>query len=444
MNQTPITIIGAGLAGTEAALQLANHNLKVKLFEMRPQKMTPAHKTSFCAELVCSNSFKSKNPASAPGMLKQELLSLNSSVLSTAMRYQTPAGEALGVDRDLFSQSLTDQVRHHPCIEFVQQECLEPPDKEHGITLIATGPLTSEALTTWMQQATGQSQLYFYDAIAPIVDATTIDFSKTFVANRYNKGEVQDYLNIGLSATDYQTFYESLLAAEKLPAHPFEKEIFFQGCQPIEQIALSGKDSLRFGPMKPVGLTDPHRPDLRFSAVVQLRPENIDKTAYNFVGFQTRLTWPEQKRIFRMLPGLQDAEFFRMGCIHRNTYVNAPNVVNEDLSLKLQPHLFLAGQITGVEGYLESTACGLLAARSILARLRGQPWQRPPRLSALGALLDYITKPQKHFAPTNMHFGLFNPSEFPGLGTHHSRILQREKMAQLSYESFLAWKAHAQ
>ncbi len=403
--------------------------------------MTEAHHTDQFAELVCSNSLKSQVPHSAPGILKSEMRQLGSMILKCAAEATVPGGEALAVDRDLFAQSVTRAIRSHPKITVVPGEVAEPFEDE--ITLFATGPLTSDRLGTWLAKATQADDLYFYDAIAPIVDASSIDLNSAFLANRYDKGEEEAYLNCPFSESEYQIFIDALMAAEKVPPKPFEKEKFFQGCQPIEAIANTGRESLRFGPMKPVGLIDP-KTGLRPYAVVQLRPENRSLTAYNLVGFQTKLKYGEQSKVFRLIPALKNAEFLRLGSIHRNTYVCAPKVLHPDLSLRRHPRVYLAGQMTGVEGYLESAACGLLSALFISQRLHNQPHQAPPVNTALGALLRKITgSDPKHFEPTNIHFGLFDPHFFQNLsGLKKDEI--RQSIAVQAVQNFSNWRIQSE
>ena len=440
----PVHIIGSGLAGSEAAYFLAQKGIKVVLHEMRPSKMTEAHKTDRCAELVCSNSFKSSLAESAPGILKAEMTQIGSLILSSAETSSVPGGQALAVDRDVFAEKVTHALSNHPNITRVFGEVTEAVPG--CINLIATGPLTSDTLTRWIAQSTGDQDLYFYDAIAPIIDAQSIDRTSAFLANRYDKGEEEAYLNCPLDKEQYYAFIDALLAAEMVPPKPFEKEKFFQGCQPIEAIAATGRDSLRFGPMKPVGLTDPNT-GKRPYAVIQLRPENRSLTAYNMVGFQTKLKWGEQGRIFKMIPALKNAEFLRMGSIHRNTYVCGPKVLNQDLSLKTHPHVFLAGQITGVEGYLESAACGLIAAMAIYERLQKtndalQPLSTPsvpPSNTALGALLRHVTHGDvKNYQPANATFALFDPSLFQGV-VGLNRDSARKAMAEQAVQNLKNW-----
>lgn len=436
MTSSSIHVIGGGLAGSEATFFLAERGYSVTLHEMRPFSTTPAHKTSECAELVCSNSFKSKSPQSAPGMLKAEMKQLGSLILRTAYDTEVPGGEALAVDRSLFSKKMTQALQSHPNITLVHEEITTP--FKNQINLLATGPLTSEGLGKWLAQSTGTEDLYFYDAIAPIVDASTIDLLHAFLANRYDKGGEEAYLNCPLNEFEYETFVNAILAAEKVPPKPFEKEKFFQGCQPIEAIAATGKDSLRFGPMKPVGLLDP-KTQKRPYAVLQLRPENLSRSAYNLVGFQTKLKYNEQTKVFRLIPALKNAEFLRLGSIHRNTFVCGPKVLRSDLSLKRFPNVYLAGQMTGVEGYLESAACGLLAAIFIQQRIQGWPHFAPPANTALGALLRHITGGKEdHFEPSGMHFGLFEPQHFDqviGLKKEEAR----GKISKQASENFRTW-----
>lgn len=410
MGKNVIHVVGSGLAGSEAAFWLAEQGFSVIIHEMRPNKMTEAHHTGKSAELVCSNSLKSKSPSSAPGMLKAEMNQMGSLVLRAAAESAVPGGEALTVDREIFSGFITDALHKHPNITFKNEEVTEP--NFDAPTILATGPLTSDGLSTWIAKSTGEGDLYFYDAIAPIVSADSIDMERAFLANRYDKGGDAAYINCPMNADEYYAFIDALTVAEKIPPKNFEKEKFFQGCQPIEAIAAGGRESLRFGPMKPVGLTDP-RTGKRPYAVIQLRAENNAKTGYNLVGFQTKLKYGEQSRVFRLIPALHRAEFLRLGSIHRNTYVCGPKVLSPDLSLKSKSNVFLAGQITGVEGYVESSACGLLAALFVSQRVNGKPHTPPPMNTALGALLSHITASEpKHYQPSNIHFGLFNPILF--------------------------------
>ncbi|HTL11101.1 MAG TPA: methylenetetrahydrofolate--tRNA-(uracil(54)-C(5))-methyltransferase (FADH(2)-oxidizing) TrmFO [Bdellovibrionota bacterium] len=440
MSTQRVHVVGAGLAGSEAAYQLARWGIPVVLHEMRPTRMTEAHHTGGFAELVCSNSLKSKDALSAPGMLKAEMSRVGSLILECAAKSEVPGGQALAVDRGIFSDEVTARLRSHPGVTVESGEVTEP--FKDGITLFATGPLTSSGLAQWLQKATGENSLYFYDAIAPIVDASTIDLDKAFLANRYDKGEEEAYLNCPLNEAEYAAFLDALTKAEKVTPKDFEKEKFFAGCQPIEAIAATGPQSLRFGPMKPAGLTDP-RTGRWPHAVVQLRPENRARTAYNLVGFQTKLKYGEQSRVFRMIPALHRAEFLRLGSIHRNTYVCGPRCLRPDLSLKGHPRVYLAGQVTGVEGYLESAAIGLLAGLFVRQRLEGKPHAAPPANTALGALLRHVTATDPaRYQPGNMHFGLFDPILFDGLSGSPKDVL-RKGMAEQALGRFGTWLGQA-
>lgn len=432
-----VHIVGGGLAGSEAAYFLAEQGVEVLLHEMRPKKTTEAHQTERYAELVCSNSFKSISPTSAHGMLKAEMIQMGSLILRAAGKSAVPAGEALAVDREVFSETVTRALRTHPQIQIFCEEVSQP--FLDAPTLFATGPLTSDALSSWLGKAAqGEDDLYFYDAIAPIIEASTLDLQTVFLANRYGKGDEEAYLNCPMNEAEYNAFIDALISAEKVPPKNFEKEKFFQGCQPIEAIAAGGRDSLRFGPMKPVGLIDP-RTQSRPWAVVQLRPENKARTAYNMVGFQTKLKYGEQSRVFRLIPGLKNAEFLRLGSIHRNTYVCGPKVLRPDLSLKGHPLVYLAGQITGVEGYLESAACGLLAATFILQRILGKHHSAPPANTAMGALLKHVVgSDPENYQPSNTHFGLFDPHLFKDV-IGLKRDESREAMAKQALQNFALW-----
>ncbi|RMG73598.1 MAG: methylenetetrahydrofolate--tRNA-(uracil(54)-C(5))-methyltransferase (FADH(2)-oxidizing) TrmFO, partial [Nitrospirae bacterium] len=351
MKSERLYIIGGGLSGTEAAWQAAQRGVRVVLYEMRPVKTTPAHKSDHLAELVCSNSLRANEVYTAAGLLKEEMRLAGSLIMEAADRFKLPAGGALAVDRELFASYITEVVERHPLIEVKRTEVTSVPE---GYSIIATGPLTSEKFAEHLKGMLSGEYLYFYDAIAPIVDAESIDYSKVFRASRYGKGG-DDYINCPMSKEEYERFYNALIEADQVQAREFEDEKVFEGCMPIEVMARRGRDTLRFGPMKPVGLIDP-RTGKQPYAVVQLRVEDISETAYNIVGFQTRLRWPEQKRVFRLIPGLERAEFLRYGSIHRNTFINGPMFLNRDLSLKGYPKTYMAGQITGVEGYIESTA----------------------------------------------------------------------------------------
>ena len=403
-----LTIIGAGLAGSEAAWQAAERGINVVLYEMRSVTRTAAHKTDNCAELVCSNSLGNNLPHSAPFILKEELRSFNSVVISSGDRNFVPAGSALAVDRELFSKEITKKISNHPLITLKRQEIAEIPDS--GPVIIATGPLTSPKLSKQISQLIGQEYLYFYDALSPIVDANTIDYDTAYFASRYGKGGA-DYLNCPMDKKQYYDFIRELNNAEKVPMASFEKPVYFEGCMPIEVLAERGPKTLAFGPLKPVGLINPHTGKTAF-AVVQLRKENKESSAYNLVGFQTKLTYPEQKRLVRMIPGLEKAEFFRFGAIHRNTFINSPGLLSNQLELKSRPGTYFAGQIVGVEGYLESASMGLLASLSAVAKILGKDYLPPPRDTALGALINYLTTSNvNNFQPMNINFGLFRIGE---------------------------------
>lgn len=403
-----VIVIGAGLAGSESSWQIAQRGVKVILYEMRPFKMTPAHKTDKFAELVCSNSLRSKELHKAVGLLKEELKMLKSLIMESAINCEIEGGKALVVDRECFANYITQKIFNHSLIEIRREEVTEiPKDK---IVIIATGPLTSESLAKNLAELIEIPYLHFYDAISPIVYADSINWEKVFIADRYGEGE-GSYVNCPLTKEEYEKFVEELLKAEKVPLHPFEDPKYFEGCLPIEVMAERGKDTLRYGPMKPTGLIDPKTGKEPY-AVVQLRPENKEKTLYNMVGFQTKLKYQEQIRIFRMIPGLEKAEFARLGSIHRNTFVNAPLVLEPTLQLKKFPNIFLAGQITGVEGYVESTAMGLIAGINAERLAKGKPLVIPPKETAIGALINYLqTANPKHFQPMNINWGLFPPLE---------------------------------
>ena len=398
-----ITVIGAGLAGCEAALWLAGRGVAVDLYEQKPARFSPAHKSAGFAELVCSNSLKAERPDSASGLLKLEMRALGSRLLDAAECARVAAGGALAVDRDKFSAAVTALVEAEPNITVHRQE-VAAIDESRPV-LVASGPLTDGALGEAVAALTGSHRLSFYDAVAPIVAADSLDMDKVFAASRYGRGEA-DYLNCPFNKEEYEAFYAALIAAERAPRHDFDTPLtVYEGCMPIEVMAARGADTIRYGPLRPVGLRDPrtgHRP----WANVQLRAENADRTLYNLVGFQTNLKWGEQKRVFSMIPGLEHAEFVRYGVMHRNTFLDSPAVLTDALCLKEHPNVFFAGQITGFEGYMESAACGLLAARSIWARLTGRDWTPPPQTTMCGALLGYITTPNKDFQPMGANMGI--------------------------------------
>ena len=400
-----IKIVGGGLAGSEAAWQAVKRGVKVILYEMRPQKYTPAHKTGLLGELVCSNSLRTTDFLSAAGLLKRELNMAGSIIMEAALSTAVPAGSALAVDRELFASYITNKLSNHPLIKIIRKEVDKLPESP---CVIATGPLTSETFAKSLQKLLGHKYLYFYDAIAPIVSAESIDYTKVFKASRYGKGG-NDYLNCPMNEKEYNRFYNALCEADEVIPHNFEDEKVFEGCMPIEIMAKRGKDTLRFGPMKPVGLKDP-RTGKQPYAVVQLRVENKNATSYNMVGFQTRLKWTEQKRVFRLIPGLESAEFLRYGSIHRNTFINSPLFLKNDLTFKIKPGCYVAGQLTGVEGYIESTAMGLIAGINVSRYVRGESFIKPSELTAHGALVKYITESSvKGFQPSNINFGLFPP-----------------------------------
>ena len=407
-----VAIVGSGLAGSEAAWQLAQLGRRVDLYEMRPQRPTPAHKTSDCAELVCSNSFKSRSLENAHGLLKAELNQFGSLILQTAERFAVPAGQALAIDRQPFSASITQQLSNHPNIALLREEVedLGKLLEHYAAVLVATGPLTSDALSESLQQLIGIGHLSFYDAIAPVVTTESINSQVAFRASRYDKGEA-DYLNCPFSQQQYEDFVAAILAADKVPMHQFEDVRPFEGCLPIEVMAERGLDTLRFGPLKPVGLPHPETGE-QFHAVVQLRQENALGTLYNLVGFQTKMTWTAQQQIFRTIPGLEEAEFVRLGSIHRNTFLNSPKLLNSRLQLQQEPRLFFAGQLTGVEGYTESTSMGLAAAYFLHHELQGDSLPELPGTTMMGGLIRYLTTTDpKHFQPMNANFGLLEPPQ---------------------------------
>jgi methylenetetrahydrofolate--tRNA-(uracil-5-)-methyltransferase len=406
MTTPQITIIGGGLAGCEAAWQAVRQGAHVTLCEMKPQRFSPAHQLPGLGELVCSNSLRGAGMNNAVGLLKEELRRCDSLFMQAADACAVPAGGALAVDRDAFSAYLTEKIEAHPAIELIRGEVTEIPAS--GTVIIASGPLTSAALSAAIAQRTGAEHLYFYDAIAPIVEADSIDYSKAFRASRYGKGG-DDYVNCPLSREEYFAFVEALKNGEKVPTRDFEKAIHFEGCLPVETLAERGDLTLAFGPMKPVGLSDPRTGHEPF-AVVQLRQDDRHATIFNLVGFQTKLTWPEQRRIFSMLPGLENARFARLGSMHRNTFLNAPACLTRTLQLKSDSRLYFAGQITGVEGYVESAGCGFLAGLFAARALRGQEAPLPPATTALGALLFHLAETEvKDFQPMNVNYGLFPP-----------------------------------
>jgi len=422
----PILIIGGGLAGTEAAWQVARRGLRAVLCEMRPVRATPAHQTDRLAELVCSNSLKSELDSTAPWLLKEELRRLDSLLLAAAGKARVPGGHALTVDREVFAQEITRAIESHPLIELRRAEITAIP--EDRITIVATGPLTSDALARDVSRLTGSDRLFFYDSISPIVDADTVDTTVAFWASRYGKSSdgTDDYLNCPFDRETYERFVDELLKGQSVTAHiPEDRTPFFEACLPIEELARRGRDTLRFGPMKPVGLTDP-RTGRRPWAVVQLRQENLRARSFNLVGFQNHLKFAEQARILRMIPGLESAEFLRFGQIHRNTYINAPALLSSTLQLRTQPRVLFAGQISGVEGYVEAIATGLMAGMHAAALAEGEQPRALPRETALGSLCHYISGADpKNYQPANITFDLLPP-----LDDETRERLRRDKKAR--------------
>ena len=399
-----VTVIGAGLAGSEAAFQAAEAGVKVDLYEMRSIKKTPAHHTDKFAELVCTNSLRANNITNAAGLLKEEMRTLNSVIIASADKNQVPAGGALAVDRETFSSDITERVTNHPNITVHHEEILAIPDE--GITIIATGPLTSEPLAESIKEFTESEGLYFYDAAAPIIDKNTIDMDKVYLKSRYDKGEAA-YLNCPMTKDEFYAFREALVTAEVAPLKSFEKEKFFEGCMPIEVMANRGEKTMTFGPLKPVGLEDP-KTGKRPYAVVQLRQDDAAASLYNIVGFQTHLKWGEQKRIIQMIPGLENAEIVRYGVMHRNTFMNSPELLNPTYQSRKRPTLFFAGQMTGVEGYIESAASGLVAGINAARLAKSEEPIIFPQTTAMGSMAHYITHTSgKHFQPMNVNFGIF-------------------------------------
>jgi methylenetetrahydrofolate--tRNA-(uracil-5-)-methyltransferase len=434
-----VSVIGAGLAGCEAAWQAARRGLDVVLYEMKPQRFSPAHSSPDFAELVCSNSLRSNQLGNAVGLLKQEMRQLDSLILAAADEAAVPAGKALAVDRVAFARRITETLEAHPRIE-VRHACIERIPEERPL-IVATGPLTADALAADLQRLLGEEYLYFYDALSPIVYADSIDPEIAFRASRYEDGP-GDYVNLPLTRADYDAFLDALLAADTLPLHPVEAALYFEGCLPIEEMARRGRETLCFGPMKPVGLTDP-RTGSRSHAVVQLRQEDKRGILLSLVGFQTRLRVGDQKRVFRMLPGAQDAVFARFGSVHRNTYLNAPRHLQMDLTLRGHPGLYVAGQISGVEGYVESAALGLLAGIHVAFAARGETPPLPDEVTAHGALLRYlIGADAKHFQPMNVNYGLFPPEEAPPRRSNrrerHERLAQRALARVAEYAARVA------
>lgn len=429
-----VKIIGAGLAGCEAALWLADRGVQVELYEQKPAKYSPAHKSAGFAELICSNSLKAERPDSASGLLKIEMKMMGSHLLDAAETARVAAGGALAVDRDVFSTAVTEMVENHPNIT-VRREEVTALD-ESAPVLVASGPLTEGALAQAVAALTGDHRLSFYDAVAPIVTAESLDYDKVFAASRYGRGEA-DYLNCPFNKEEYEAFHAALIAAERAPLHDFDGDLtVYEGCMPIEVMAARGADTIRFGPLRPVGLRDPrtgHRP----WAAVQLRAENTARTLYNLVGFQTNLKWGEQKRVFSMIPGLEHAEFVRYGVMHRNTFLESPKVLTKQQFLKEHPNVFFAGQITGFEGYMESAACGLLAARNLYARLEGRQLPPPPADTMCGALVQYLTTENKNFQPMGANMGILPP--LPAETRPRDKRLRYMAQAERAVASFQHW-----
>jgi len=425
-NISPVTVVGAGLAGCEAAWQLAKRGVPVRLIDMKPQKYSPAHKSPGFAELVCSNSLKAEHLTNASGLLKAELRALDSLILSAAEASRVPAGGALAVDRRLFSDRITEAVKGHPLVSFESRVVDELPE---GPTIIATGPLTDPALCDAIARRTGVQSLNFFDAAAPIVTAESLDMDKVFRASRYGRG-TDDYLNCPMTEEEYNAFYDALIGAELAELHDFEKKLVFEGCLAVEILASRGRQTLAFGPLKPVGLTDPRTGRTPY-AVVQLRQENAQGSLYNLVGFQTRLKWGEQKRVFSMIPGLEHAEFARYGVMHRNTYLNGPALLTNNYALKSDPLTRFAGQLSGVEGYMESTASGLTAALGLLCALDGRPEPDFTGKTVIGALARHVMTPTPNFQPMNANFGILDPLPFRVRGKKN----RYEKLSETAIET---------
>ena len=430
-----VIIIGAGLAGSEAAWQAAQRGITVELYEMRPEKSTPAHKTAGFAELVCSNSLRGAGLENAVGVLKEEMRRLDSIILEAADATRVPAGGALAVDREGFSRYITEKVSSHPLITVHHEEIGQIPSTEEAVVIVASGPLTAGSLAGDIAHRMGQDYLYFYDAAAPIVTLESVDMSKAYKASRYGKGEAA-YINCPMEKDEYEHFWNELVTAEKTPTREFEKEKFFEGCMPVEEMASHGVDTPLFGPLKPVGLEHPET-GKRPHAVVQLRQDNAAATLYNIVGFQTHLKWPEQRRVFGLIPGLEQAEFVRYGVMHRNTFINSPETMRATMQFKGEPRLFFAGQMTGVEGYVESAASGLVAGINAARLCQGKEPVVFPAETAHGALCHYITTAaQKHFQPMNVNFGIMAPL------TERIRDKKRKKqrLAQRALEKLMEFR----
>jgi len=430
-----VIVIGAGLAGSEAAWQIANSGTQVDLYEMRPKKSTPAHKTAGFAELVCSNSLRGAGLENAVGLLKEEMRQMDSLIIEAADATKVPAGGALAVDREGFSTYVTDKLMNHPLVNVIHQEINDIPQTDEAIVLIASGPLTAPTLSEKIAALLGQEYLYFYDAAAPIVMKDSLNMDKAYKASRYGKGD-DDYINCPMNKEEYEYFWQELVNSEKTQTKNFEKEIFFEGCMPVEEMASRGIDTLLYGPLKPVGLEHPVT-GVRPHAVVQLRQDNTAASLYNIVGFQTHLKWPEQKRVFGLIPGLDTAEFVRYGVMHRNTFINSPQVLLPTMQSKTNPMLFFAGQMTGVEGYVESAASGLVAGLNACRLIQGKPTVVFPQETAHGALCHYITSADmKRFQPMNVNFGLL-----PELGERiKDKKLKKQAISERALQSIAAFK----
>jgi len=430
-----VIVIGAGLAGSEAAWQIANSGTQVDLYEMRPKKSTPAHKTAGFAELVCSNSLRGAGLENAVGLLKEEMRQMDSLIIEAADATKVPAGGALAVDREGFSTYVTDKLMNHPLVNVIHQEINDIPQTDEAIVLIASGPLTAPTLSEKIAALLGQEYLYFYDAAAPIVMKDSLNMDKAYKASRYGKGD-DDYINCPMNKEEYEYFWQELVNSEKTQTKNFEKEIFFEGCMPVEEMASRGIDTLLYGPLKPVGLEHPVT-GVRPHAVVQLRQDNTAASLYNIVGFQTHLKWPEQKRVFGLIPGLDTAEFVRYGVMHRNTFINSPQVLLPTMQSKTNPMLFFAGQMTGVEGYVESAASGLVAGLNACRLIQGKPTVVFPQETAHGALCHYITSADmKRFQPMNVNFGLL-----PELGERiKDKKLKKQAISERALQSIAVFK----
>jgi methylenetetrahydrofolate--tRNA-(uracil-5-)-methyltransferase len=431
-----VTVVGAGLAGSECAWQLARRGYRVRLYEMRPRVGTSAHQSDRCAELVCSNSFRSDNPRNAVGLLKREMEALDSLIMRSARLAAVPAGDALAMDRDVFSGLVTESIAGRPEIDLLREEVREIPPE--GIVVLATGPLTSPALDAAIGALLGTEDLYFYDSMAPIVEASSLDRTRMYALSRYGKGGGEDYWNCPLSRDDYERFVDALLAGQTVPVKDFEKGIYFEGCLPIEVMAERGRETLRHGPMKPMGLPDPRTGRLPW-AVVQLRQDDLAQEHYNLVGFQTKLKVPEQQRIFRMIPGLEQAVFVRYGMLHRNTYIHAPAHLDRFFRMRREPRLFFAGQITGVEGYVESAATGLAVGLAIAQTLEGREPVPLPYTTAIGSLARHCSErtPSEKFEPMNVTFGLIEDTSHSPI---RDRAIRRQRMAERALAEVEAWK----